>query len=109
MFRNHLISGERSAISSGPCNRSPASFRQAQELDWHACRGRRRKRRTYQKRPCRSEISKQRGILVGDRDRDQGAVRAGLETGAKIIFALVVGAEIAAQQGRLADMVDVLT
>ena len=106
MFCNHLISGER-AGRIARTRRADASHRQAQELASAARRNRRCKRRANKKSLCRSEISKQRGILVADRDRDQRAVRAGLQTRAQIVFALVVGGEIATRKRRLADMVDV--
>ncbi len=42
-----------------------------------------------------------------DRGGDQGAVRAQLEAGAQIVFAQVIGADIAPEQRRLAGVMDV--
>ncbi len=104
MFRNHLISGERRARLRERAARG--LFGQAKDLDRRARFGCRRKRRTYQKCLCRSEIRKQRGVLLGDGRRDQRAVVALFQACAQIVFALVVGGDVAAEQGGLPDVVD---
>src|SRR4051794_34569625 len=86
-----------------------ALLRQPHELAWRAlgrCGG---KGRTYHKCPCRSEIPQQRTVLVIDGSGDQHAARALLQAGAQIVFALVVGGEIAAQQRRLTRVMDART
>src|SRR5258708_13222509 len=62
VFRNHLISRQRDSFCR---NRALAgSVRKPQDLASRAGGGLWRKRGAYHKRPCRSELSNQRGILM---------------------------------------------
>src|SRR5438270_5058555 len=95
-------------MSSGFVSRvaAPPLLRQSQQLAKRALWRCRRKWRTYHKCPCRSEIPQERTVLMIDRCRDQAARRRLLEPRAQIVFALVVGGEVAAQERRLPDVMD---
>lgn len=79
---------------------------ETQHLARAARLGLRRERCAHEKYLCRSKIRKQRGILMADGNGDLRTIVAQFQARAQIILALVVGAEILAQHGALAAMMN---
>src|SRR5262249_45984422 len=96
VFRNILISGERDRLGKQPWETRAFLDRKAQDIAGRAARGRGREWRAYHECLCRSEIPKQRTVLVIDRRCNQRAVCPLGESCTKIIFALIVGDDFAA-------------
>jgi hypothetical protein len=86
--------------------RTKRSDGQPQHLARRAGFGLGRERRAHEKCLCRSEIRKQRGILVIDGKGDERAIVVQLQARAEIVLALIVGADVAAEHRAFAAMMN---